>query len=53
MYSGWQRAKAPSSEWINQSTEFMNHVFAFSGIAQNGTILVPSVGTILDTQEIL
>jgi hypothetical protein len=41
MYSGWQRGKAPSNEWINQSTEFLNHAFAFPGVAQNGTIKCP------------
>ena len=41
MYSGWQCGKAPSNEWINQSTEFLNHAFAFLGVAQNGTIKCP------------
>jgi len=40
MYSGWQRGNF-SNEWINQSTVFLNHAFAFLGVAQNGTIKCP------------
>ena len=40
MYSGWQRGNF-SNEWINQSTVFLNHAFAFPGVAQNGTIKCP------------
>ena len=41
MYNGWQRGKAPSNEWIDQTTQFLNHAFSFPGVAENDTIKCP------------
>jgi hypothetical protein len=41
MYSGWQRGKAPANEWIDQTTQFLNHAFSFPGVAQNDTMKCP------------
>ena len=41
MYSGWQRAKAPSSEWTEQTTEFLDHAFSLFGVVENETIKCP------------
>ena len=41
MYSGWQRGKAPSSEWINQTTQFLDQAFSNMEIATNDTIKCP------------
>ena len=41
MYNGWQRGKAPSNDWIDQTTQFLNHAFSFPGVGQNDTIKYP------------
>jgi hypothetical protein len=41
MYSGWQRGKAPSNEWINQTTQFLNHKFSNMEVATDDTIKCP------------
>ena len=42
MCSGWQqRGKAPSNEWINQTTQFLNHAFSNMEVATNDTIECP------------
>ena len=41
MYSGWQRGKAPSNYWIDQTTQFLNHAFSFPGVAENDIIKCP------------
>lgn len=41
MYCGWQRGKAPSNEWIDQTSQFLNHAFSLSGVAQNGNMKCP------------
>lgn len=41
MYNGWQHGKAPSNEWIDQTTEFFNHAFSFMGVIENETIKCP------------
>ena len=55
MYNGWQRGKAPSNEWIDGTTEFLNSAFSIPSIVENDTIkcLVHNVGTTLDTKDIL
>jgi len=41
MYSGWQRGKAPSGEWTEQTTEFLDHAFSLLGVAENETTKCP------------
>ena len=41
MYNGWQRGKAPSNEWIDGTTEFLNSAFSIPGVAKNDTIKCP------------
>src|SRR6185312_6608911 len=41
MYNGWQHGKAPSNEWIDQTTQFLNHAFSFPGVAENDIIKCP------------
>ncbi|KAL6661769.1 hypothetical protein ACP70R_001153 [Stipagrostis hirtigluma subsp. patula] len=41
MYSGWQRGKAPSNEWIDNTTEFLNRAFSMQGVVQGDTIKCP------------
>ena len=41
MYSGWQRGKAPSNEWIDQTNQFLNHAFSNMDIGTNDTIKCP------------
>ena len=41
MYSGWQRGKAPSNDWIDQTTQFLNHAFSIPGVAENDSIKCP------------
>jgi hypothetical protein len=41
MYSGWQRGKAPSSEWTEQTIEFLDHAFSLLGVVENETIKCP------------
>jgi hypothetical protein len=38
MYSGWQHGKAPSNEWIDQTTQFSNNAFSIAGVAENDRI---------------
>jgi hypothetical protein len=55
MYSGWQCGKAPSSEWTEQTTEFLDHAFSLLGRLRMRplSILVPCVETILSIKGIL
>jgi hypothetical protein len=41
MYSGWECGKAPSNEWIDQTTEFLNFAFSLLGVAETDTIKCP------------
>jgi len=41
MYSGWQRGKAPSGEWTEQTTEFLDNAFSLLGVVENETIKCP------------
>jgi len=41
MYNGWQYGKAPSNEWIDRTSEFLNSAFSISGVAENDTIKCP------------
>ena len=41
MYSGWQRGKAPSSEWMDETTKFLDHAFSNMDVAKNDTIKCP------------
>jgi hypothetical protein len=41
MYNGWQCGKAPSNEWIDGTTKFLNSAFSVPAIAENDTIKCP------------
>ena len=47
--------KAPSNEWIDQITQFLNHAFSILGLAENDSIkwLVPCAATNLGTKHLL
>lgn len=41
MYNGQQCGKAPSIEWINGTTKFLNSAFYITDVAKNDTIKCP------------
>ena len=41
MYNGWQHGKLPSNEWVDETTEFLNHAFSLSDVVENDTIKCP------------
>jgi hypothetical protein len=41
MYSGWQRGRAPSNEWIENTKLFLDHAFSIVGVAEDNTVKCP------------
>ena len=41
MYSGWTRGKAPTNEWIDNTTQFLNRAFYMQEVVKDGTIKCP------------
>jgi hypothetical protein len=38
MYSGWQRGKAPSNEWIENTKLFLDHAFSVAVVAEDNMV---------------
>lgn len=34
MYSGWTRGKAPTNEWIDNTTQFLNRAFSMQEVVK-------------------
>jgi hypothetical protein len=41
MYRGWQRGKAPSNEWIENTKLFLDHAFSIAGVVEGNTVKCP------------
>jgi beta-xylosidase len=41
MYSGWQRGRSPSNEWIENTKLFLDHAFSIVGVAEDNTVKCP------------
>lgn len=43
MYIGWQHGRAPSNEWIDHTTQFLDRAFSNPGLVEGDTIKCPCV----------
>jgi hypothetical protein len=41
MYSGWQRGRSPSNEWIENTKLFLDRAFSIVGVAEDNTVKCP------------